>query len=111
MDDDPAIGKNVEVDRKRVKQLLASVQSGICEVNITNLLSSEDTATRDKVLQWVQNVSVATDDVLFIFYAGHGGMNRNRQTFLATEGERLFRSEPGCCDKTGETTPINHPDD
>ena len=93
MDDDPAIGKNVEVDRKRVKQLLASVQSGICEVNITNLLSSEDTATRAKVLQWVQNVSVATDDVLFIYYAGHGGMNRNQQTFLATEGKRLFRSE------------------
>ena len=93
MDDDPTIGNNVEVDRKRVKQLLASVQSGICEVNITHLLSSEDTATRDKVLQWVQNVSIATDDVLFIYYAGHGGMNRNQQTFLATEGKWLFRSE------------------
>ena len=93
MDDDPTIGNNVEVDRKRVKQLLASVQGGICEVKITNLLSSEDTATRDKVLQWVQNVSIATDDVLFIYYAGHGGMNRNQQTFLATEGKWLFRSE------------------
>ena len=72
MDDDPTIGNNVKVDRQRVKQLLASVQSGICEVNITHLLSSEDTATRDKVLQWVQNVSIATDDVLFIYYAGHG---------------------------------------
>lgn len=93
MDDDPTIGNNVKVDRKRVKQLLASVQGGICDVNITHLLSSEDTATRDKVLQWVQNVSIATDDVLFIYYAGHGGMNRNQQTFLATEGKWLFRSE------------------
>ena len=93
MDDDPTIGNNVEVDRKRVKQLLTSVQSGICEVKITNLLSSEDAATRDKVLQWVQNVSIATDDVLFIYYAGHGGMTRDQQTFLATEGKRLFRSE------------------
>ena len=93
MDDDPKIGNNVEVDRKRVKQLLGAVQNGICEVKITPLLSSQDTATRDKVLQWIQNINVAADDVLFIYYAGHGGMNRNRETFLATEGKRLFRSE------------------
>ena len=93
MDDDPKIGDNVEIDRKRVKQLLGTLQDGICEVKITPLLSSQDTATRDKILQWVQNINIATDDVLFIYYAGHGGMNRNRETFLATEGKWLFRSE------------------
>ena len=93
MDDDPKIGKNVEIDRKRVKQLLKSVESGIGEVEMTTLLSSEDTATRDEILRWVQNIEVAAEDVVFIYYAGHGGMQRGNKTFLATEGQWIFRSE------------------
>ena len=93
MDDDPTIGNNVEVDRKRVKQLLGAVQNGICEVKTTTLLSSKDTATRDGILQWVQNINIAIDDIVFIYYAGHGGMNRDGKTFLATEGQWIFRSE------------------
>ena len=93
MDDDPTIGENVKVDRKRVKQLLGGIQSSICEVKTTTLLSSEDTATRDKILQWIRNVNVATNDIVFIYYAGHGAMNSDNQTFLATEGQPLFRAE------------------
>ena len=92
MDDDPTIGNNVEIDRKRVKQLLGFVNE-ICEVKTTTLLSSKDTATRDGVLRWAQNMSVVPDDIVFIYYAGHGGMNRDGKTFLATEGQWIFRSE------------------
>ena len=93
MDADPKIGNNVKVDRKRVKQLLDAVQNELVEVKITTLLSSENTATRDGVLQWVRNINVATDDIVFIYYAGHGGMNPKGETFLVTEGKWLFRSE------------------
>ena len=93
MDDDPSIGRNVEVDRKRVKQLLGAVQNETCAVEMTTLLSSKDTATRDGILQWVRNINVTAQDIVFIYYAGHGGMNRQKETFLATEGQHIFRSE------------------
>lgn len=93
MDDDPSIGKNVEVDRKRVRQLLKTVENKICEVEITTLLSSKDTATRDGILRWVRHVDVTAEDIVFIYYAGHGGMKSHKETFLATEGQWIFRSE------------------
>lgn len=93
MDADPNIGNNVKVDRQRVKQLLDAVHNELVEVKIMTLLSSENTATRGGVLQWVRNINVATDDIVFIYYAGHGGMNPKGETFLVTEGKWLFRSE------------------
>ena len=93
MDDDPSIGTNVKVDRKNMLQLLGSINNELCEVKTTTLLSSKDAATRNGVLQWVRNIKTDTNDILFIYYAGHGGMNEKNQTFLATEGKWLFRSE------------------
>ena len=93
MDADPKIGNNVKVDEKRVKLLLDAVQNELFEVKTTTLLSSEKTATRDGVLQWIQNINVAKKDIVLIYYAGHGGMNPKKQTFLATEGKWLFRSD------------------
>lgn len=93
MDDDPSIGKSVNVDRQHIKQLLNTVQNELCEVKITILLSSKDTATHDGILRWVQNINVAPNDVIFIYYSGHGGMNREGKTFLATEGKHLYRSD------------------
>lgn len=93
MDDDPKIGTNVKVDRKNMLNLLASVHNELAEVKTTTLLSSKDEATRNGVLEWVRNVKAATNDIVFMYYAGHGGMKSNGQTFLATEGEWLFRSE------------------
>lgn len=93
MDDDPKIGNNVKVDRKRVQQLLDAIHNDLGEVKTDTLLSSKDTATRDNVLQWVRNINVATNDIVLIYYAGHGGMNPKGETFLATEGKWLFRSE------------------
>ena len=93
MDDDDKIGKSVDIDRKRMKQLLGVVQNEIGEVKTTTLLSSKDTATRDEVLSWVQNINAESNDIVFIHYSGHGGMNPNGETFLVTEGKWLFRAE------------------
>lgn len=93
IDDDPRIGTNVKVDQKNIVQLLGSIENELCSVKTTTLLSSKDQATRDGVLQWVGNLNTDKDDILFIYYAGHGGMNEKNQTFLVTEGKWLFRSE------------------
>lgn len=93
MDGDPRIGTNVKVDRKNIVQLLGSIENELCEVNTTTLLSSKDQATRDGVLQWIRNVNTEKNDILFIYYAGHGGMNDADQTFLVMEGKWLLRSD------------------
>ena len=94
MDDDPSVGRNVRVDRKRIQHVLDSVQNELAwDVERTDLLSSEDRATRAEVLEWIKNIRVNPNDVVFIYYAGHGGMNRNKETFLATEGQYLYRKE------------------
>ena len=94
MDADPSIGRNVRVDKKRIQQLLDSVENEISfNVERTTLLSSEDKATREGILEWVRNIRVDPNDVIFIYYAGHGGMNANKETFLATEGKYLYRKE------------------
>lgn len=93
MDDDPKIGSNVKIDKNNMLNLLASVHNELAEVKTTILLSSKGEATRNGVLEWVRNVKAATNDIIFLYYAGHGGMQSNDQTFLATEGKWLFRSE------------------
>lgn len=94
MDDDPSVGPNVRVDRKRIQHILDSVQNELSwDVERTDLLSSEDTATRAEILEWIKNIRANPNDVVFIYYAGHGGMNRNKETFLATEGQYLYRKE------------------
>ena len=94
MDDDPSIGRNVRVDKKRIQQLLDSIANEISfDIERTTLLSSEDEATRAGILEWVKNIRVDPNDVIFIYYAGHGGMNANKETFLATEGKYLYRKE------------------
>ena len=94
MDDDPSVGLNVRVDRKRIQHILDSVQNELSwDVEKTDLLSSEDRATRAEILAWVKNIRANPNDVVFIYYAGHGGMNRNKETFLATEGQYLYRKE------------------
>lgn len=93
MDDDPRIGDNVKVDQKNILQLLSSIENELCEVKTTTLLSSKHEATRDRVLQWIRNTSTEKNDVLLVYYAGHGGMNDKNQTFLVTEGKWLYRSE------------------
>ena len=94
MDDDPSVGQNVKVDRKRIQHMLDSVQNELSwDLERTDLLSSQDSATRTKVLEWIKNIRTNPNDVVFIYYAGHGGMNRNKETFLATEGQYLYRKE------------------
>ena len=94
MDDDPSVGRNVKVDRKRIQHILDSVQNELSwDVERTDLLSSEDRATRAEILEWIKNIRANPNDVVFIYYAGHGGMNRNKETFLATEGQYLYRKE------------------
>ena len=94
MDADPSIGPAMKVDQQKVEKLLTSVNR-VYPVKKTVYLSSRNTTRKRTILRWIQNVQPARDDVMFVYYGGHGAMvsNNYRETYLQLTGGELFRSE------------------
>ena len=94
MDDDPTIGDSVVIDQKRVSNLLLQLQNqGVCSVKKKVLLSSQDLATTDQVKKWLREVRPGSNDVVFVYYSGHGAMIENMETFIALQGGSLLRKD------------------
>ena len=125
MDDDPKIG--CIVDQFYIENLLASVDKmKECTVQTKTLLASEGSATRLQIQEWLSKVYPVSDDVIFIYYSGHGGMNNweEKKTYLATLGNYTYRDDlvtliktataaarlqmliTDCCSNTSEPPPI-----
>ncbi len=49
--------------------------------------------TKARILKAVQQVNVRNDEVLFVYFSGHGGMENGRSFVAARKGELIFRSE------------------
>lgn len=94
MDADPSIGRGMDTDRKLMEELLTTVDR-VYEVDQTAYRSSRGQTTKAAVLQWVQNLRPAQDDVVFVYYSGHGGMvsPTDRRTYLNVSGDLLYRDE------------------
>ena len=92
MDADSSIGPAMKVDQYKVERMLTSV-SRVYPVKKTVYLSSRNATRKYAVLDWIQRVRVERDDVLFVYYGGHGGMvsNSYRETYLNLTDGRLFR--------------------
>jgi len=91
-DADPSIGRAVEVDRKRIEEMLKVVE-GICDVQISQLLSSRNELKSEPILQWIKDVSPDANDTIFVYYSGHGGMNKNKETFFYLQDGYFWRSK------------------
>ena len=94
MDADPRIGPAMKVDQQKVEQLLTSVNR-VYTVKKTVYLSSRNVTRRRAVLNWIQSVQPVSDDVIFVYYGGHGAMvsNNYRETYLELTDKKLFRFE------------------
>ena len=125
MDDDPKIG--CIVDQFYIENLLTSVDKmKECTVQTKTLLASEGSATRLQIQEWLYEVKPVSDDVIFVYYSGHGGMNNweEKKTYLATLGNYTYRDDlvtliktataaarlqmliTDCCSNTSEPPPI-----
>ena len=76
MDADPSIGPAMKVDQYKVDRMLTSV-SRVYPVKKTVYLSSRNATRSRAVLDWIRSVQPARDDVVLVYYAGHGGMESN----------------------------------
>lgn len=91
-DADPSIGRAVEVDRKRIESIMNEANN-ICNVRIETLLSSRNELKASLISKWTKSISPGADDVVFIYYSGHGGMDRNNNTFLYLQDGIFYRAK------------------
>ena len=77
-----------------VQLLLAEVDEGqVCNLQLDIYQSSLPglKPTRDNILRWVEDIKPQRNDVVFVYFSGHGAMQT--ETFLTVEGQRLYRNE------------------
>jgi len=91
-DADPSIGRAVDVDKQRLENML-KVATGICNVQTDELLSSQGALRSEAVFQWIKNLNSDVNDTVFIYYSGHGGMNKNKETFFYLQDGYFWRSK------------------
>ena len=85
---DEGVGPACAVSHSYIENLLTSVEH-ICTVQRHTLLSSQGTANKAQIEAWLQTFHPQPDDMVFIYYAGHGVMNNweEMKTLLATLDE------------------------
>lgn len=96
MDDDKTVGDGMKVNQEKVETLLAAVAlDKSYYVDTTVYLSSRNQTRKNNVLNWISDIRPARDDVVFVYYGGHGGMvsNTDQRTFLQLTDGRFYRSE------------------
>ena len=92
MDADATIGASVAKDKRMIQGLLREMEDkGICNSRPVYLLSSKNTATVDRIKNWLKVVNPNKEDIVFVYFSGHGGMLKDRGTYIALQGEIFFQ--------------------
>ncbi len=52
--------------------------------------NSPEYMSRDNILQWIRNVNAARDDVVFVYFSGHGGVDSRTSEFYLSLPTRKF---------------------
>ena len=79
----PKTGLQHSIDKRRieglintqVKPMLEKERSG-ATINIDELFSNDGQITSDNIFGWLQNANPSTDDVIFVYFSGHGGADK-----------------------------------
>ena len=103
MDGDTLNAEQYEKSGSKIGSLLRDVKNTVCNLKLTELRSDSDNVsqwpTNDRILQWVREVRPQKDDVVFIYFCGHGGKaNINNDstfggTFFDLDSSYLLRKD------------------
>ena len=99
----PKTGKQHEIDKDRIEGLMKNMVAAMLEkergsaskVEIAELLSNDRQAKKDNIFDWFQNVKPKKDDIVFVYFSGHGGADKTgaKERYINLEGGKLYRKE------------------
>ncbi len=62
-------------------------------IPVEKTLLQGQNATRKNIITLLKNIQINSNDVLFIYFSGHGGMKKKETFLLTAEGDYLYRDE------------------
>lgn len=94
IDSDVSISESVAKDAETVQKALGILQSeGISQLNMTIMRSSERKVTTSDMIEWIGNIDPSDDDVVMVYYSGHGFIDDQNRHFLSfEEGDTISRT-------------------
>ena len=101
MDGDARMGAEFEKSRKRMENLLREIKD-LLKLPVSQHILTSTAAdnqpnshpTKSNILNWINNARPAQDDVLLVYFCGHGGSTQSRELFLSLKGrEILYRKQ------------------
>ena len=101
MDGDPNNSEQYKANAKWVGNLLQRVKNkDVCELELTILNSDTEDASKqptpERVLEWIADLNPLRNDVVFLYYCGHGGRVNGAPdggTYFDLDGANLFRKD------------------
>ena len=87
---DESVGSTVKLDLDKMKALF---QANVPAANLNLIVLDAEDLTADKMLQAVDNLSVASNDTVVFYYSGHGAFDTSneKQFFQLTKQPNLYR--------------------
>jgi hypothetical protein len=86
------IAQGVRVNYKHLKKLLRVLEDNdILDVDET-VISGKD-ATKKNILKAIADIKVDRDELLLVYFAGHGGMKKGKTFFSTSEGGIIYRKD------------------
>ncbi|MEK7400375.1 MAG: hypothetical protein AAB116_25805, partial [Candidatus Poribacteria bacterium] len=86
MDSDVNISESVIRDGETVQKSLGVLQSeNISQLNMTIMRSSERKVTTSDMIEWIGNIDPSDNDVVMVYYSGHGFIDDQNKHFVTFE--------------------------
>ena len=99
-DGHPKTGHLHRINKDKIEALMKRIIARMLEkekpgatVKISELLYRQ--VTRENIFGWIQSLNPGTDDVVFVYFSGHGGADKEgtHEHFLNLYGEKINRKE------------------
>ena len=98
----PKTGKQHDLDKERIVGLMVNRVVSMLEkeklgttISIDELLSNDRELTAANIFDWLRRINPGPDDVVFVYFSGHGGADGEgaQERFLHLEGGKTYRKE------------------